>query len=211
MPEAATQPPFTIDLEKARNYISAFRTGMTQEGGKHIPISPAQQQSALLDKYWAPANPLKTGEEYDYSNAPSCLTMKAFTFALRDITDLLNRIRVYNGFEPIPNIEPVRQQDPITGIRFYIGMKPNPAFDPAFPVKPPYIPCLVFLPVTNFVGGRMEEGIYIASKPGEDLVSLPVLVTEPVNGATMDIPLEEGSALYDFSFPCPDTCAPVDL
>ena len=202
MPASETLPPFTIDLDTARNYLSAFRSGTIDDGTSVQFITPPQQQEVLLNGYWAPQNPLQTDEKYDYANAPSCLTMKAFTFALRDVTDLLNRISVYNGFEPISHTIPERL-DPVTGIRFYLGMKPNPAYGPNMPTAPEYIPCLVFLPVVDFVPGRIEDGIYVRSEAGKDLIRLPVINEGDI--------AEESSALYDFSFPCPDTCAADEI
>lgn len=193
-------PPYTIDIDTARNYLSAFRSGTINNGTIVEFIRPVQQE-ILLNEYWAPKNKLGTDEKYNYANAPSCLTMKAFTFALDDITDLLNRISNFNGGTPVNFFPLERKEGSVTGIRFYLGMKPNPAYDSSMPDAPEYIPCLVFLPVTDFEAGYKKDDKYIPAKAGNDLTNLPILNEENI--------VELGSALYDFSFPCPNSC-PVD-
>jgi hypothetical protein len=84
----------------------------------------------------------------------------------------------------IPKIEPALDTHPISALRFYLGMKPNP--NPNINKNDAEkIPCLVFNPVIDFKKGEGD----IPPQGGLDTVSL-----------------EDVTACYDFTFPCPDTC-----
>jgi hypothetical protein len=114
------------------------------------------------------------------------LSIKAFTIHLDDMIDLLNRVLTHNDphFVKIPKIEPALDTHPISALRFYLGMKPNP--NPNINKNDAEkIPCLVFNPVIDFKKGEGD----IPPQGGLDTVSL-----------------EDVTACYDFTFPCPDTC-----
>ncbi len=105
------------------------------------------------------------------------LDIHAFTFDLADLTDLMGRIAVYNTSTP-----PLGT--PINGIRFYLGKVVNTAVP-----EPPYS-CLVAVGVSDFAPNE--------NVGGDDIIALPSAHSKPPT-------LVE--SIFDFSYPCPTTCA----
>ena len=113
------------------------------------------------------------------NNLP-CLNIHAFTFSLTDLKQLVNRIEAFNNQVTNPPVVP------IDAIRFYLGEK-----HPHDPNIAKYA-CLIPIAVQDF---EPEN-----NNGGKDLLNLPVLGNENPSSP---------NAIYDFSFPCPSTCAEV--
>ncbi len=112
------------------------------------------------------------------------LTSEGFTFELADLFDLFIRIYKYNNPNKPNPILPTEHtiKDPINAIRFYLGKE-------TFlerPISP--IACLIGVAVTGFDSD--------ANDGGQDVQDLPQTTIPPLK-----------SSIYDFSFPCPGTCA----
>lgn len=116
-------------------------------------------------------------------NSP-CLQINAFTFKLDDLYKLFVRIHNHNNpsAQPLPPPSASNTTNPIKAIRFYLGLKEDPTNE-----IPPYA-CMMAVPVENFNP--------MSFNGGADIVYLP-------QGS-------EASSIYDFSFPCPSTCAEVN-
>jgi len=143
---------YTIDLIEAQTRIAAWQADQRQI--LKIPGLPG-------------------GVDY----AP--LYIKAFTFSTDDLLQLCEKIYSYN----YPKANPVTltgsdREDPVDGIRFYIGRKSVEGTDEVET-------CLIAVPVLGFDG---EEG-----RGGGDAASL--------------WDSREVATIYDFSYPCPATCA----
>lgn len=108
------------------------------------------------------------------------LEIKAFTFHFKEMFELCLRMYNYNNPDQKININVEDINDnPLNAIRFYVGKK--------YPEDSNPFACLIAVPVHNFDPAN--------SKGGEDLAVLP----------SAEAP--SGSSIYDFSFPCPMTCA----
>lgn len=118
-------------------------------------------------------------------------SIHAFTMRFTEIFNLCARI--YNA--NCPNMPPITYFVPgdnvplqYDAIRFYLGIRPSDAF-------PGTEACLMCNPVEGFE----SQGNILG---GNDVASLPLLQGNNIN---------EVSAVYDFSFPCPMTCATNDI
>ncbi len=118
---------------------------------------------------------------YPNLNNLPCLNIHAFTFTLTDLKQLCNRIDAFNNQITNPPVVP------IDAIRFYLGEK-----QPVDPNTPKYA-CLIPIAVQDFEPQN--------NNGGKDLLNLPVLGNENPPSP---------NAIYDFSFPCPSTCAEVN-
>jgi len=106
------------------------------------------------------------------------LALDAFVFSFEDFKQFVERVEV----------DPLRKK--ITGVVCRLGIKKNPTGD-----NPPMVPCLIFEAVKDF-----NPATPIAH-PGEMVGDLVPLPPTPLPG-----PIEDITARYDFSYPCPPTC-----
>lgn len=108
------------------------------------------------------------------------LYIKAFTFSTDDLLQLCEKIYHYNYPERHVTLTGSDRTDyrPVDGIRFYIGRKSVEGTDEVET-------CLIAVPVLGFDG---EKG-----QGGKDAVTL--------------WDSGEVATIYDFSYPCPATCA----
>lgn len=106
------------------------------------------------------------------------LKLDSFIFSIDDFKEFAARVDKYNLNNP---------NEPITGAVCKIGIKPNPIKGGS----PDLVPGLFFEPVVGFSRDPLTPGTCKGDiEPLEDTV--PQAVT---------------SARYDFSYPCPPTCA----
>jgi hypothetical protein len=112
------------------------------------------------------------------------LDIKAFTFDLKEMFEMCLRIYNHNspGREIYVNIEDI-SDSPLNAIRFYLGKnEPTAQNSPA---------CLIAVAVKDFATDNANPEL----RGGEDFLELPSIKPPIV------------SSIYDFSFPCPMTCA----
>lgn len=111
------------------------------------------------------------------------LRIKAFTFTTNDLFALCERIYNYNNpYEPKLNIMRSELEKPVDAMRFYVG---NRMVDNVLKQEA----CLIAVPVVGF---DLKTG-----SGGKDMVALPYF-----GGGEVVVP-----TIYDFSYPCPATCA----
>ncbi|MBA3681423.1 MAG: hypothetical protein H0W73_09695 [Bacteroidetes bacterium] len=153
----------------------------SQSSNKHI-LDPNTISKDTADRYvddWQSGN---------YSLVPSSgqpdpeivLQLDSFLFSIDDFKDYVARVDAYNS---------THDDQPITGTICKIGIKDNPIPN-CLPAK---VPALFFEPVTGFKKDPLS--------PGQCLGDLQPLTS--VAPATTIFT----SARYDFSYPCPPTCA----
>lgn len=153
-----TSPDFTIPLEIAQDRINNWKN----------------DQAAIKNTLVGISSPMQNSE---------ALAISAFSFKLRDLTELFERIYAYNNNGQIPGIHLAEHSpnfnNPIDAVRFYVGEKADAAGTSV---------CLVGVAVTGFNDGT--------NGGGSDFVNLPVINQQP----------QTETSIYDFSYPCPTTC-----
>ena len=111
----------------------------------------------------------------------SPVNIHGFTFKLDDLFNLCIRIYNYNNPSTPIDVEPgIEIENPVNAIRFYLGKKADEMPGGAYG-------CLIGVGVKEF-DPENQDG-------GKDVYDLPDFKT-PVT-----------SSIYDFSYPCPTTCA----
>ncbi|MDL5049612.1 hypothetical protein QQ054_26695 [Oscillatoria amoena NRMC-F 0135] len=109
------------------------------------------------------------------------LSINSFTFKLQDLCELFERIYKYNnpGSTAVLHLaESTLAANPINAVRFYLGVENSPANNA----------CLIGVAVTNCNAPGFG---------GADVTNLPVVNAQPTTE----------TSIYDFSYPCPTTCA----
>jgi hypothetical protein len=121
------------------------------------------------------------GRIQTYNQNKNNINTGAFTMRLSELANLCNRVVQYDLQSDTQNPAP---PTPVNAIRFYLGAEPDNFGNLAA--------CLICVPVSGFVhdGQNSING-------GQDIFSLRL-------GSFAN---EEADAIYDFSFPCPTTCA----
>jgi hypothetical protein len=102
----------------------------------------------------------------------SIVTIKAFTFRYAEILDLVGKINHFN----------INGETPISGLRFYLGIREAQDHLPAGP-------CLIAVAVNGYDPAN--------SLGGQDILDLDAE--------------SDRYTIFDFSYPCPSTCATVDI
>jgi hypothetical protein len=155
-----TQPNFTISLETAQDRINNWKN----------------DQNAIKATLEQTSSPMQNSV---------ALSINAFSFKLRDLSELFERIYAYNNNGQAPDIHLsdhiAGMQNPIDAVRFYVGEDVDAAGNAQV--------CLVGVSVVGFNAAGTQDG-------GSDFVNLPVINQQPASE----------TSIYDFSYPCPTTC-----
>jgi hypothetical protein len=112
--------------------------------------------------------------------------LRAFTVKIPELINILSEL---SGIPIQPLVPPNRD---LNAVRFYTGVKILKDGTNA--------PCLVMVGVEGFNSGEENPDDY---NPGKEVYSIKEGV---VNAANYDEGDADDSGLYDFAYPCPDTC-----